>query len=81
MPIALVIGSGGLIGSEAVRHFAHRGFDVVGIDNDMRAYFFGDEASTEPTMARLSQEQVLREIHDLNREQWTAVEPEAAPQG
>jgi CDP-paratose 2-epimerase len=56
MPIALVTGSGGLIGSESVRHFAHRGFDVVGIDNDMRAYFFGDEASTEPTTARLTKE-------------------------
>ena len=44
MPIAIVTGSGGLIGSESVRHFAAQGFDVVGIDNDMRAYFFGPEA-------------------------------------
>ena len=34
--VALVTGSGGLIGSEAVRHFAGLGLDVVGIDNDMR---------------------------------------------
>ena len=46
MPIALVTGSGGLIGSESVRYFAEQGFDVVGLDNDMRAYFFGAEAST-----------------------------------
>ncbi|HEY8106178.1 MAG TPA: NAD-dependent epimerase/dehydratase family protein, partial [Gemmatimonadales bacterium] len=45
-PIAIVTGSGGLIGSEAVRYFAEQGFDVLGIDNDMRAYFFGEEAST-----------------------------------
>lgn len=53
MPIAIVTGSGGLIGSESVRHFAAQGFDVVGIDNDMRARFFGPEATTAPTTARL----------------------------
>jgi CDP-paratose 2-epimerase len=46
MPIAIVTGSGGLIGSESARYFAQQGFDVIGIDNDMRAYFFGPEAST-----------------------------------
>jgi len=44
--VALVTGSGGLIGSEAARHFAGLGLDVVGIDNDMRREFFGPEAST-----------------------------------
>jgi CDP-paratose 2-epimerase len=46
MPTLIVTGSGGLIGSESVIHFAQRGWDVVGIDNDMRARFFGPEAST-----------------------------------
>jgi CDP-paratose 2-epimerase len=41
-----VTGSGGLIGSQAARHFAALGLDVVGVDNDMRAVFFGAEAST-----------------------------------
>ena len=54
MPVALVTGSGGLIGSEAARHFARQGFDVIGVDNDMRAYFFGEEAST----AKVSAEQM-----------------------
>ncbi len=44
---ALVTGSAGLIGSEAAKFFAKKGFDIVGIDNNMRSYFFGDEASTE----------------------------------
>ncbi len=44
---ALVTGSAGLIGSEAVKFFAEKGFDIVGIDNNMRSYFFGDEASTD----------------------------------
>ena len=47
-PIAIVTGSGGLIGSESVRHFAGLGFDVIGLENDMRARFFGPESSTEP---------------------------------
>lgn len=42
----LVTGSGGLIGSESVRFFCNQGFSVVGIDNDMRSYFFGEDAST-----------------------------------
>ena len=56
MPVAIVTGSGGLIGSEAVTHFVERGFDVVGIDNDMRAMFFGPEASTKPRTRRLEQD-------------------------
>jgi CDP-paratose 2-epimerase len=44
---ALVTGSGGLIGSEAAKFFAEKGFEIVGVDNDMRSYFFGKEASTE----------------------------------
>lgn len=45
--IVVVTGSAGLIGSESVRFFANEGFQIVGIDNDMRAYFFGDAASTQ----------------------------------
>lgn len=43
----LVTGSSGLIGSESVRFFVEKGYRVVGIDNNMRKYFFGDEASTD----------------------------------
>ncbi|WP_420402464.1 NAD-dependent epimerase/dehydratase family protein [Nisaea sp.] len=53
MAIALVTGSAGLIGAEAVRFLADKGLDVVGIDNDMRAYFFGGEASTGWSRAQL----------------------------
>ena len=42
----LVTGSTGLIGSVAVGFFAEQGFDVLGVDNDMRSYFFGAGAST-----------------------------------
>ena len=56
MAIAIVTGSGGLIGSESVRFFAEQGFDVIGVENDMRARFFGPEASTTPTSERLVEE-------------------------
>jgi CDP-paratose 2-epimerase len=46
MPVAVITGSGGLIGAETVRLFAARGLDIVGIDNDMRSRFFGAGAST-----------------------------------
>ena len=46
MAVALVTGSAGLIGSESVRFLAARGLDVVGVDNDLRAYFFGADGST-----------------------------------
>jgi CDP-paratose 2-epimerase len=50
----LVTGSAGLIGSESVKFFANKGFEIHGIDNDMRAYYFGKEASTEWSRKELS---------------------------
>src|SRR5213595_3100775 len=61
--VALVTGSAGLIGSEAVRHFASLGLDVVGIDNDMRKQFFGPEASTAWNVLRLTSELGERYAH------------------
>ena len=52
----LVTGSAGLIGAESVRFFAAEGFDIVGIDNDMRRVFFGPEASTAWSRRRLETE-------------------------
>jgi len=46
MSVVLITGSAGLIGSEAVRFFAGLGYQVVGLDNNMRQYFFGQGAST-----------------------------------
>ncbi len=49
----VITGSAGLIGSEAAKYFHQQGFRVIGIDNDMRAYFFGKEASTSWNLNRL----------------------------
>jgi len=54
MKTVLVTGSGGLIGSESVIFFCQKGFNVIGIDNDARAYFFGQEASTKWALQNLS---------------------------
>jgi CDP-paratose 2-epimerase len=54
--IAIVTGASGLIGSEASRRFHDLGFEVWGIDNDMRRIFFGDEASTSWMRVRLESE-------------------------
>ena len=53
MKTAIVTGSSGLIGSEACKFFHSQGFLTIGIDNDMRKYFFGDDASTKPMESTL----------------------------
>lgn len=56
MEVAIITGSSGLIGSQASRFFHAKGYLVVGIDNDMRRYFFGQEASTASMQEQLSSE-------------------------
>lgn len=63
MCVALITGSAGLIGSEATMFFAERGFDIVGIDSDMRRVFFGDEASTAWNRAQLEHKLGRRYSH------------------
>ena len=53
MSSVIVTGSSGLIGSETVKFFHGQGFDVVGIDNNMREYFFGPDASVNWKTAQL----------------------------
>lgn len=55
--LILVTGSAGLIGSECVRFFSKKGFKVIGIDNNMRKSFFGEDASVE-----WNKELLLKEI-------------------
>lgn len=43
----LITGTGGLVGSESAKFFHEKGYTVIGIDNDKRAYFFGPGASTQ----------------------------------
>ncbi|MBD3392108.1 MAG: NAD-dependent epimerase/dehydratase family protein, partial [Chitinivibrionales bacterium] len=63
MSVAIITGSAGLIGSEAVRFFAEKNYDVVGIDNNMRKYFFGESASTDHIRTML-EDSVSRYTHE-----------------
>lgn len=56
MKKALITGSGGLIGSACSRMLASLGWEVVGVDNDMRSQFFGPQGTTQPVVAELSAE-------------------------
>ena len=66
MSVAIVTGSAGLVGDAAVRLFAERGLDVVGIDNDMRRAFFGAEASTAWNRDRLIRSVPRYAHHDID---------------
>lgn len=46
MSVAIITGSAGLIGSETARFLHDQGMEIVGIDNNLREYFFGADGST-----------------------------------
>jgi CDP-paratose 2-epimerase len=73
IPVAVITGSGGLIGSESARFFAEQGLDVIGIENDMRAYFFGPEASTAHVSAELERDLDCFRAEDLDIRDETGV--------
>jgi CDP-paratose 2-epimerase len=50
---ALITGSGGLIGSACARLLGEAGWEVVGVDNDMRSWFFGPQGTTRPVVDEL----------------------------
>ena len=74
MSIIIVTGAAGLIGSESVRRFALEGFKVVGIDNDLRQWFFGKEASTLANRQKLIATVPGYQHHDFDIRDQPAVE-------
>lgn len=74
MNIAIVTGSAGLIGAQAVRTFSQRGFDIVGIDNNMRKEFFGEEASTHWAVEKLEAEIANYKHHDTDIRDYDAIQ-------
>jgi CDP-paratose 2-epimerase len=73
--VCIVTGSAGLIGSEAARHFGGLGLDVAGIDNDLRSYFFGPDASTAWNRRRLELELPGYEHFDVDVRDADKLEP------
>jgi CDP-paratose 2-epimerase len=64
MSIAIITGAAGLIGSEAALYFGEAGMDIVGVDNDMRRVFFGEEASTAWNVGNLETKLGHRYTHN-----------------
>jgi CDP-paratose 2-epimerase len=62
----LVTGSSGLIGSEVVDYFCSRGWEVHGVDNNMRADFFGPQGDTRWNEQRLRQLHASFSHHELD---------------
>ena len=63
---AIVTGSSGLIGSQTVKSLIEKGYYVIGIDNDMRSYFFGPEASTKESEEKM--------LSDYGRENFNPID-------
>jgi CDP-paratose 2-epimerase len=74
MSVAIITGSAGLIGSEAAAYFAGQGLEIVGIDNDMRRTFFGDEATTRPNVDRLRASLPHYTHHDVDVRDTAAID-------
>ena len=62
----LVTGSSGLIGSEVVSYFSALGWQVHGVDNNMRADFFGPQGDTRWNQARLQEKFKSFQHHELD---------------
>ncbi|BBH21835.1 NAD-dependent epimerase [Paenibacillus baekrokdamisoli] len=74
MSVVIVTGSAGLIGSEAVDFYAGLGYKVVGIDNNMRQTFFGEEGSTHWNRQRLESSFGSKyEHHDVDIRDFDAI--------
>lgn len=74
MNICLITGSCGLVGSESAFYFAKKGMKVVGIDNDMRAQYFGKSASTKKMRKILSERISDYEHHAVDIRQTPKIE-------
>ncbi len=64
--VCLITGSSGLIGGEAVAFFSSKFDVVVGIDNNMRSYFFGPESSTVWNRERLRETHANFRHHEID---------------
>jgi CDP-paratose 2-epimerase len=74
MAIAIITGSAGLVGAETVRFFAGQGFHVVGIDNDLRRTFFGEDASTAWSRRQLEASLANYVHHEADIRDFTTIE-------
>ncbi len=76
MSVAVVTGAAGLIGAQAVRTLTERGLTVVGIDNDMRRAFFGEEGSTRWQRRALERDVAGYRHLDADIRDWDTIQRE-----
>lgn len=81
MNIAIITGAAGLIGSESVNFFSEKFDLIVGIDNNMRKYFFGDNASTEWSKQKLIDTVANYKHFDIDIRNYSEVEKVFAEYG
>src|SRR4051812_39495902 len=74
MKIALVTGAGGLIGSETVAFFADKFDLIIGIDNNLREYFFGASASTSWNVERIKDKYSNYKHYNIDIRNYEALE-------
>lgn len=74
MKTILITGCGGLVGMEATEYFLNKGYVVVGIDNNQRKYFFGDDGSVDENLHSLQEntnfhyyDVDIREFNELDK--------------
>lgn len=63
MSVVLITGSAGLIGSEAAEFYSGKGYQVIGVDNNMRQHFFGLEGTTKWNRSRLEKQLGINYVH------------------
>lgn len=73
MKTVIVTGCGGLIGKESVEFFIAKGFRVIGIDNNMREYFFGKDGSIISSLINLAEYQNF-ELHSVDIRSYESLE-------
>lgn len=74
MDCIIVTGSAGLIGSEASKFFHEKKYKIIGIDNDLRSYFFGSSASTQKNRSVLVDTLSNYEHHNIDIRDIVALE-------
>ncbi|MFI5219116.1 MAG: NAD-dependent epimerase/dehydratase family protein [Bacteroidia bacterium] len=74
MKIALITGSSGLIGGESVEFFTNKFDIIIGVDNNMRSYFFGPDGSTEWNKNRLLQKISNLDHNDIDIRDYAILE-------
>ena len=72
--IAIITGSGGLIGSQSCDFFNSKGYDIIGIDNDMRSYFFGESASTKESIESIKSKILNYEHHSIDIRDYDSID-------